>query len=394
LERNEKNLTTLWQLLLSPIAVARVLTASLTILYAVHAGLWFSAALLANLTVVYTGAFGIALIARMGGDPVFTRHLSLSTAPAVVIGKYVGTSILRLPLAILPVAYLAFEYFTVDAFGILGMIVLAIAMVVGNALRIAVSPNYQIGFDNSCFNATVLTVTILSPIHLDIAIFAYAVGLLIVYGTGYVRQVGLQLTSASLFKFSSKYYLASEMSYFALAYTTPALLVLTSGREIAGVIRSVEQVVFSGTFILFLINNRLFHDLSRSDGRLKHFLSYLKQYSIPALLFYMTVTVGIVLAAVLGFIPNIVAMPTAFILYSLGYFVSVSCGPASGYLNFEGHERFVTLSVMIGVIPLSFFAVLGLLFENGLLLVFGSMLGIIVANTLQFWRLYVMLRAN
>lgn len=378
----------LFQLLSSPVALARMLGASLIIFYAANAGNWYPVEILADLAVTYAGALGIATIAKLGGDSVFSRALSKPTDRGVILKKYVGASFLRLPFSALPIAYLAFEAFQIEATGVIGMVLLAIAIVVGNALRIAVSPNYQIGFDNSTFSSTILTVTIFTSIPIHLAILGYSVGLLAVYGFGYVRQPKFKSIKVSFFGFSSTYYFLAELGYFVLGYTTIVLLVVAIGSEIAGVIRSVEQVVFAGTFVLLLTNNRLFHDLSRGDRSSLRFSEYLKRYSLPGFLFFITVFAGIVVAARFGLVPNIAAMPAVFLLYSLGHLISVTCGPVSGYLNFVGEERFVTLSILAGTVPFAIFAMLAFQFENGHLLVLGSVLGTILVNLVQIYHLY------
>lgn len=379
------------QLLSSPVALARVFTASITIVYAANAGNWYPANLLADLTVAYTGALAIATIARFGGDPVFSRALRAAGGSSEALKEYVSTSIVRSLLAAIPVLFVAYEVFAFSPLSVVGIFLLAIAILLGNSLRIAVSPSYQIGFDNSSFVAAVLTAAIFASSPIELAITCYSVVLLIVFGIGYFRQTGVSFTGATRVGYSSKYYLTAELGYFALGYTTPTLLVLATGAEMAGTIRSVEQVVFAGTFVLFLTNNRLFHDLSRSGDEFMSFSAYLKRYSLPGFLFFVAVFAAIVLAAQFGAVPNIAAMPIVFLLYSLAYLVSVTCGPVSGFLNFSGDERYVTLSILVSMVPLAILAVLALRFENGLLLVLGSVVGTLIANLAQTYRLYAKL---
>lgn len=384
----------LLRLLSSPVALSKVITSLITIFYATKAGIWYPATLLADMAVAYSGALVISIIARLGGDSVFTRALRTADSSNEALEEYVSASIARSLLAAAPVLYVAYVVFEIGAFGMIGIFLLAIAILLGNALRIAVSPSYQIGFDNSSFSATVLSAAIFIAIPIGLAITWYSVALLLINSIGYFRQAGVNFTGAPLRGYSSKYYLTAELGYFALGYATPALLVLAAGAEMAGMIRSVEQVVFAGTFVLFLTSNRLFYDLSRDSGEGVSFFLYLKRYSLPGFLFFLAMFLAIVVLARFGAVPNITAMPVIFLLYSLSHFVSVSCGPVGGFLNFTGDERYVTLSIMIGIVPLTIFAALAISFENGVLLVLGSVIGTLIAHLALMYRLYVKLNSR
>lgn len=378
----------LFRLLSSPVALSKGITSFITILYAANAGIWYPANLLAHLSLAYSGALAISIIARLGGDAVFARALRTAGGSNEALNEYVRTSIVRSLLAAVPVLYVEYVVFKISALGIIGIFLLAIAILLGNALRIASSPNYQIGFDNSSFGAAVLSAAIFISIPIDLAVALYSFSLLAIYGIGYFRQAGGRFTGASLLGYSSKYYFTAELGYFALGYASPALLVLAAGSEMAGMIRSVEQVVFAGTFVLFLTSNRLFYDLSRDNDEGLSFVLYLTRYSLPGFLFFLAVFAAIVVLAQFGAVPNIAAMPLVFLLYSLAHFVVVTCGPVGGLLNFAGDERYVTLSIMAGIVPLAILATLAIRFEDGVLLVLGSVIGMLVANLAQMYRLY------
>jgi hypothetical protein len=387
-------LRSLIELLTSPVAVARVTCAMVAITFASQAGVWFPDALLANIAIIYSGAYFIAMMARFGGDPKLSRELLNTPGRTQILSAFLYSVLFRFAVVSGPALFVIWRLFAVGPLEAAAILLLAGGMLMGNAMRISVSPNFQIGYDSSSFSACVLVATVLGRVPFEWSVIGYSTLILAVYTVAYARWLKPPKASGSFRGFSSPYYFASEMGYFILAYSIPALLVLVTDKETAGAIRSIEQVVVAGTFVLLLTNNRLFYDLSMQGEKRIAFSGYLKSYALPSSLFFGGALLAIVAAATAGFVPNVAKMPEFFILYAIAYAATAVCGSAGVYLNFAGEERFVTTSVVAGLVPIFVLGVEAFQSGSPLLLVLGSAIGTVVTNLIQLGRLYTRLRVT
>lgn len=379
----------------------RIGTTLIATLLASQSGNWFDNALFGRMAIFYSMAFGLAILAKGGGDVVFTKELAeANTAdgkPGIrmpILQTYLVAAMSRLSLAalvVLPIIYLVAGLGVPE---VLGLLLITVVIVVGNALRICVSPNFQIGFDNTTF--TIFVICLSMYVGLDIpASAALLAGILVAIYTFTLIRLRLsrvRVRDVSVSHTTSMPYMVSELTYYSLGFAIPILLSFATDMQQVGQIRSIERLVFAGTFILFLVNNRLFNDLSRDGPRLMSPASYFKSYSAPCAVFFLAVMAVLILGAALGYLQNLAAAPAVFAVYAVTQFVSVACGPVSGYLNFLGKERFVLASTLVGAITVLATTTAAIATDNPFLIVLGGGLGITVANIAQITRLLGIMR--
>lgn len=378
---------TLLHLLTSRYAVARTLLTALATLLASQAGNWFDNRLFGELSVFYTASYGVAILAKGGGDSVLTRALRGADDRNTPLLEYLSASFLRWLMALVVVAFSFPVAFGFSAIEVLASAALSAVVVTGNALRIALSPNFQIGYDNS----TVTIVAILLGASVGAPVWVAGFSLFFVLGFLQLLALRKAVTSGVMYCSPSGYfsgsYMASEFSYFLLGFAAPSLMLFAAELDAIGAIRSVERIIFSGTFALVIVNNSLFHDFSHTEGSIGSLKVYFLKYCAPATLFYLFVLTLLALLSTFGFVPNIAGQPIAFALYGIAYLASVSCGPVSGALNFLGDERFVLISGLVGAVLMLVFLPFSILTQNPIVLVMGSTLGLIVTNLAQMFRL-------
>ena len=375
------------QLLTSPFAVFRILITVLSTLLALQSGEWFDNSLFGAIAIVYASAYGLALLSKLGGDSAFSRSQSDVELRSELLKCYILTCIKRLIVisAILtPLLYFEFEY-SMELWS--STVLLSATILIGNALRISQSPNFQIGCDNSSVTvfAIIFSVALGAPVWLACLTLSACMIAWQTYNLARIGSLTTHLTRVTNYR--SIYYLASEGSYFTLGFAMPSLVSLFADLNTVGEIRSVERVAFAGTFVLFIVNNRLFHDLPRLSSDTIEIGSYIQKYSIPSAIFFLAVFSVVFLMAGAGYAPNIESQMAIFLCYGFAYLVSTACGPVSGALNYLGDEKSVFLSSMVGAVIMVLSIIIAYDQQGYLPILIGNSVGLIIVNLLQFLRL-------
>lgn len=383
----------LLHLLISPYAIARIGLTGFATLLASQAGIWFENSMFGEIAVFYAIAYGVAIVAKGGGDAVFTRTLAAGADHTLALSAYLSASMSRLILAIVPAGAIGVWQFNYGLLEITAVCALSVVIVMGNALRISVSPNYQLGYDSSTVTIVAILFTTVFAAPIWISGMCLAVVLAILQLFALAKEKSLKLHPSAPTKVSSGPYLMSETSYFLLGFAAPGLIALLADMELVGALRSIERLAFAGTFALFIMNNRLFYDFSHGTQTLGSILEYFRRYSLPSTLFYLIVITILSAVAALGLVPNIAAQLTAFLLYAFAYFVSVACGPVSGALNFLGEDRFVMMSSLFGAAIVILLLIFAVATQSPMAIVFGSAAGLAVTNLLQIVRLFIRLKS-
>jgi hypothetical protein len=382
----------LLRLLTSPFSLIRATTTIIATLLISQAGVWYENSLFGELAVFYGIAYGLAILAKGGGDAVFTKELASGEERNVAFSAFFSASGKRLLLAAPFISAVAFVKFGYQLQEVFALIALSCVIVVGNALRIYISPNYQLGYDNSAFTVIAILLTVLTGMPVWVAALCLAVVLGAIQFQ-VLRRIGKRVIHpVSMLRTSSGYFMTSELSYYMLGFAAPGMISLVADLDAVGMIRSVERLVFSGTFALFIINNRFFYDLSHTDGSKLTIRRYLRSYSLPSLLFFLPVLGALIAGSIAGIFPNIAKQPLVFGLFAGAYFISVTCGPVGGALNYLNEERFMMICGLLSAAIVIIFLWLAILLQSPILIVWGSALGISTMNLAQISRLFAKLR--
>lgn len=377
-------------LIVSPFAIGRIFTTLVVTLLASQSGSWYPDALLGEVALFYAAAYFLQIWAKGGIDTSLTRALRTSEGSCErrrLMCDYLSGSIRRLLVTFAPAAIFAIFFFDYDALDLTALLIFAGTITIGNMLRISVAPGYQLGIDNTTFTCVCVLVGLAIPVPPALSALAFACALLIYFGlsTDLASLLFQRLERSRLER--SNFYLASELSYFTLGLGAPIIFRLVADAEEIGVIRSIERIVITGSFVLFIINNKIFNDLTLNRTKLLGIKYYIRNYSVPCITFFLIAQVGVVLLALNGWHDNARDNPDIVIAYLLAHLVSVSCGPVSGYLNFLGHERFVFWTGIVGAAIITGALGLAAALSMVKVVVFGSALGLAVVNLLQFMQL-------